>query len=327
MTDPAKMAIEALRLSKALLEVIEQTPGNVWHVAADDPETACCDTMSAVDKALAALEQAVEPVAEEREKLAGEQGEQCERCQGNGEIVTDWDRYMHAHDGDVGDEAVADCPDCSGTGRIEDKSPLPTLQRLGQEFDAGEGWSEDLRKIRFRLVWEKAAEGDAAREADKKGTPEMALGDGWRANEQETSRLISVLDQVIKSLATPSQPDPQSREPSLTVADAWQDLVDKDDRTSPEEYPDMALITREELADYMQSAQSRGQAFDGEGEACKPDRIKARADAIAHLTVPEDGNYKGNREYKQHFRIARDAALAAFEDITALSSAKRGEEG
>ena len=88
----------------------------------------------------------------------------------------------------------------------------------------------------------------------------------------------------------------------------------------------------EDMVRYMlegapSTTQSRGQAFDGEGKARKPDRIKARADAIAHLTVPEDGNYKGNREYKQHFRIARDAALAAFEDITALSSAKRGEEG
>lgn len=43
----------------------------------------------------------------------------CERCQGNGEIVTDWDRYLHPHDGDVGDEAVAECPDCGGTGALD----------------------------------------------------------------------------------------------------------------------------------------------------------------------------------------------------------------
>lgn len=35
------------------------------------------------------------------------------------------------------------------------------------------------------------------------------------------------------------------------VAECWQDLVEKTDRTSPGEYPEMALITREELADYM----------------------------------------------------------------------------
>lgn len=43
----------------------------------------------------------------------------CERCQGNGEIVTDWERYLHPYDGDIGDEAVAMCPDCCGTGDAE----------------------------------------------------------------------------------------------------------------------------------------------------------------------------------------------------------------
>lgn len=42
----------------------------------------------------------------------------CDECQGNGEIVTDWDRYLHAYEGDVGDEAVAECPRCSGQGTI-----------------------------------------------------------------------------------------------------------------------------------------------------------------------------------------------------------------
>lgn len=37
---------------------------------------------------------------------------------------------------------------------------------------------------------------------------------------------------------------------------AWLDLVEKDDRTSPDDRPNMALITREELADYMASASS-----------------------------------------------------------------------
>lgn len=42
----------------------------------------------------------------------------CETCQGNGEIITDWERYLHARKGDTGDEAVAECPDCSGQGVI-----------------------------------------------------------------------------------------------------------------------------------------------------------------------------------------------------------------
>ena len=44
---------------------------------------------------------------------------ECRTCQGNGEIVTDWERYLHPHSGDVGDEAVAECPDCDGRGEHE----------------------------------------------------------------------------------------------------------------------------------------------------------------------------------------------------------------
>jgi hypothetical protein len=43
----------------------------------------------------------------------------CERCQGNGEIVTDWGRYLKPHAGDAGDEAVTECPDCGGEGIID----------------------------------------------------------------------------------------------------------------------------------------------------------------------------------------------------------------
>lgn len=35
------------------------------------------------------------------------------------------------------------------------------------------------------------------------------------------------------------------------IDQAWQELINKDDRTSPEEYPEMALITRGELADFL----------------------------------------------------------------------------
>ncbi len=41
---------------------------------------------------------------------------QCEKCQGNGEIVTDWTRYLKPRPGDMADEASAECPDCDGTG-------------------------------------------------------------------------------------------------------------------------------------------------------------------------------------------------------------------
>lgn len=40
----------------------------------------------------------------------------------------------------------------------------------------------------------------------------------------------------------------------FTPNDAWDELVNKDDRTSPEEYPEMCLISFEELMDYMERA-------------------------------------------------------------------------
>ena len=43
----------------------------------------------------------------------------CARCQGNGEIVTDWVRYMRGQEDENGNEAVAECPDCGGEGILE----------------------------------------------------------------------------------------------------------------------------------------------------------------------------------------------------------------
>ncbi len=54
--------------------------------------------------------------------------------------------------------------------------------------------------------------------------------------------------------------------PLYTYETAWEELVEKDDRTSPEEYPDMCLITREELRGYMEAREApaprQGDAFD-----------------------------------------------------------------
>jgi len=35
------------------------------------------------------------------------------------------------------------------------------------------------------------------------------------------------------------------------IEEAWIELLEKDDRTSPEDCPEMCLITKEELADFM----------------------------------------------------------------------------
>lgn len=50
-------------------------------------------------------------------QAAPDLSETCTRCMGNGEIVTDWDAYLHPPK-DATEEAVADCPDCDGTGHV-----------------------------------------------------------------------------------------------------------------------------------------------------------------------------------------------------------------
>lgn len=43
----------------------------------------------------------------------------CERCQGNGEIVIDWETYLHPVNLAAEEASVAECPDCNGEGTID----------------------------------------------------------------------------------------------------------------------------------------------------------------------------------------------------------------
>lgn len=41
----------------------------------------------------------------------------CKTCQGNGEIVTDWDRYLAGESSEP--DVIDECHDCDGTGAID----------------------------------------------------------------------------------------------------------------------------------------------------------------------------------------------------------------
>jgi hypothetical protein len=41
----------------------------------------------------------------------------CERCQGNGELVVDWEKYLHPVSLAEEESSVIECPDCHGYGR------------------------------------------------------------------------------------------------------------------------------------------------------------------------------------------------------------------
>jgi len=62
---------------------------------------------------------------------------QCDTCAGNGEIVTDWDGYLRPPEGAPADHAVADCPDCDGSGWVPapDAASKPVCKTC-----AGFGW-------------------------------------------------------------------------------------------------------------------------------------------------------------------------------------------
>lgn len=75
----------------------------------------------------------------------------------------------------------------------------------------------------------------------------------WAASADEPRMLADAVIAIIAS-EVPASPEATS----LLVDTAWRDLLEKDDRTSPAEYPDMALITHDELAEIVFAARSTG---------------------------------------------------------------------
>lgn len=60
-------------------------------------------------------------------------------------------------------------------------------------------------------------------------------------------------------MATPEEWNTRSAravESPETAENLWQELIEKDDRTSPEEYPDMALISFAEFSEFVRRARS-----------------------------------------------------------------------
>lgn len=112
----AKLRILAARFGdKTMVEVCDTHP--------DNPSPNIEPVMGGVFKTLLAALSALPAPAPARENKP------CETCQGNGEVVTDWDRYQDPHSGDKGDEAVAPCPDCDGTGEA---APPPPQAQAGE---------------------------------------------------------------------------------------------------------------------------------------------------------------------------------------------------
>lgn len=68
-------------------------------------------------------------------------------------------------------------------------------------------------------------------------------------------RMISLWDdRAVQVVPNTGRTLVDDAEKVFTPDDAWHELIEKDDRNSPEEYPDMCLISADELRDFMHRA-------------------------------------------------------------------------
>lgn len=101
----------------------------------------------------------------------------------------------------------------------------------------------------------------------------------------------------------------------------WQKLLDKDDRTSPEEYPDMCLITRDEIVSIIEGALSSGlfpvQALTPTGSG---ERIKAMRAALQKAE-----QFIVNGVEFGFIRMPETASDPAHETLPAIRAALEGK--
>lgn len=88
------------------------------------------------------------------------------------------------------------------------------------------------------------------------------------AGETQDERAMSIIKRAAEVMKRLSK---------KTVEQFWQELLEKDDRTSPEEYPDMALITFDEFSGYMAQAVYAAAPAPSAGETLNEGAVAALA--------------------------------------------------
>ncbi|PZO78480.1 MAG: hypothetical protein DI629_12345 [Mesorhizobium amorphae] len=154
--------------------------------------------------------------------------------------VADWNR-----------RATSPTPSSPDAGVVERIAREVWRSQHGPDFaelDTEEAWASEVSSYRkLTALYPSYANGRSS------------ITDAFRTAEH------IVASGVIAALTSPSAQSPGV----VGLEEAWRDLIEKDDRTSPEDYPEMALITRDELAGYMACALAHPllQKGDGVGEA------------------------------------------------------------
>lgn len=138
--------------------------------------------------------------------------------------------------------------------RLRDRVAVLVQQAIDARADTREAGLREAAKIARKYLHQAQAE----RQRVGSGHINEAIG-------RLTGAQIIV--DMIKA-AIPVREPPQSRQFDTAAVDAeWQTLLDKDDRTSPLEYPDMCLITKDELSGAMRAAPAPPQSGEREVEA------------------------------------------------------------
>lgn len=115
----------------------------------------------------------------------------CKTCCGNGEVVIDWPRYLHCQEGDIGDEAVAECEQCSGTGLDGDLFEA-WISQLSEDVIEGEFGYEPGEFAVIPEAWEPLyREGLTPQEAFKRALNAAAEArrEGEEANRRNWERI------------------------------------------------------------------------------------------------------------------------------------------
>lgn len=180
-------------------------------------------------------------------------------------VITEYARCLLAGRSPEVGEATADV-------LVRIKGRAESLERIGATQDAS-----DLRAVLKALASREEAPAEAGeidlyddkvqagiawtmrQWGETLGLKTWDMGDGSESVEGDVGAEIHTIlvDAGLRDPETNEMASlPQaSDDDQLTAAEAWSDLLDKDDRTSPEDQPERCLITAGELADYMARAQ------------------------------------------------------------------------
>ena len=234
------------------------------------------------------------------------------------------------------------------------RGELTTLQRLGQEFDAGEGLQPG------QVQWHSSEEDggpDVGIMIGLGGGKELWLGElldiegggmGFAVYDPEKIAVASLSDwdevrdiieqHVAPALAHPPQSrvaaDPVGLREALEAVKGA--LGDCELNPSNYDHDDVSYLNQCAAAAYMLAEaalatpahppQSRGQAFDGEGFAIGDPVEKFTGEAIWHgIIVASYLTSKGKRRYVVEVEPQGFQMIAVPSQLRALSSAKRGE--